>query len=77
MATLKSNKNWSEIFNAPKQSSSFGDAEPSIRQRHDSFTRFAKGKRKYSDHDFFSETEREKNPVVKAFKKLQRKFGKK
>jgi len=77
MAASKSNRNWSEIFNAPKQSSSFGDADLTIIQRHDTFTRFAKGKHGFSDQDFFSEPEKEKNPVAKAFKKLQRKFKKK
>jgi hypothetical protein len=77
MAASKSNKNWSEIFNAPKQSSPFGDTDLTIRQRHDSFTRFAKGKHRFSDQDFFSEPAEEKNPVAKAFKKLQRKFKKK
>jgi hypothetical protein len=72
MAT--SNNHWSEIFNAPKQSSSFGDAEPTIK-RHDSFTRFAKNKQRFSGENFFNETDREKNPVAKVFKTLRRKFG--
>ena len=76
MAASKSNKNWSEIFNAPKQSSSFGDADLTIIQRHDTYTRFAKGQRNASGREFDFADEKKENVIQKMFEKFQHKWNK-
>jgi hypothetical protein len=75
MATVKSNKTWRDIFDAPKTvTTPFNDVEPAILNRQDSFSRFAQGSKKNTNTSVSASRKQRKitreNLVERVFKKL-------